>query len=320
MNLRMKTTTALVTLGLMAGPAFADMEAATAFLDEEIGDLSSLSRAEQEAEMQWFIDAAQPFQGMEIKVVSETIDTHSYESKVLAPAFTAITGIQITHDLIGEGDVIEKLQTQMQSGENIYDAYVNDSDLIGTHARYGYVVPLSDFMAGDGAAVTSPTLDLDDFIGISFTTGPDGKIYQLPDQQFANLYWFRYDWFTTPALREQFEGIYGYPLGVPVNWSAYEDIAEFFSEHVKEIDGERVYGHMDYGKKDPSLGWRFTDAWLSMAGAGDKGLPNGLPVDEWGIRVEESHPVGSSVTRGGAANGPAAVYALEKYIDWLGDY
>lgn len=77
---------------------------------------------------------------------------------------------------------------------------------------------------------------------------------------------------------------------------------------------------MDYGKKDPSLGWRFTDAWLSMAGAGDKGLPNGLPVDEWGIRVEGCAPVGSSVTRGGAANGPAAVYALTKYIDWLKAY
>jgi hypothetical protein len=24
----------------------------------------------------------------------------------------------------------------MQSGENVYDAYVNDSDLIGTHWRY----------------------------------------------------------------------------------------------------------------------------------------------------------------------------------------
>ncbi|GIS20072.1 MAG: hypothetical protein CM15mP120_19880 [Pseudomonadota bacterium] len=55
----------------------------------------------------------------------------------------------------------------MQSGENVYDAYVNDSDLIGTHSRYGYVVALSDFMAGEGAEVTSPTLDLQDFIGIS---------------------------------------------------------------------------------------------------------------------------------------------------------
>ncbi len=65
----------------------------------------------------------------------------------------------------------------------------------------------------------------------------------------------------------------------------YEDIAEFFSNDVKQIDGKRVYGHMDYGKKDPSLGWRFTDAWLSMAGAADIGIPNGLPVDEWGIWV-----------------------------------
>ncbi|MDP1159753.1 hypothetical protein, partial [Klebsiella variicola] len=79
--------------------------------------------------MQWFIDAAKPFAGMEIKVVSETITTHSYESEVLAPAFSAITGIKLTHDLIQEGDVVEKIQTQMQTGQNLYDGWVNDSDL-----------------------------------------------------------------------------------------------------------------------------------------------------------------------------------------------
>jgi glycerol transport system substrate-binding protein len=175
-------------------------------------------------------------------------------------------------------------------------------------------------MGGEGKDVTNPMLDEDDFIGKSFTTGPDGKLYQIPDQQFANLYWFRYDWFKRPDLKAKFKEAYGYELGVPVNWSAYEDIAEFFTDKVKEIDGKRVYGHMDYGKKDPSLGWRFTDAWLSMAGAGDAGIPNGLPVDEWGIRVDGCRPVGSSVSRGGATNGPAAVYALTKYIDWLKKY
>jgi len=278
---------------------------------------STLSAEEQLQELAWFTEAAAPFRGMSIKVVSETLTTHVYESEVLAKAFEEITGIKVTHDLIQEGDVIERLQTQMKSGENIYDAYVNDSDLIGTHARFGYVLPLSDFMAGEGKDVTSPTLDLEDFIGLSFTTGPDGKVYQLPDQQFANLYWFRYDWFQRPDLQKRFAEIYGYELGVPENWSAYEDIAEFFSTHVGELDGKPVYGHMDYGKKDPSLGWRFTDAWLSMAGAGDKGLPNGLPVDEWGIRVEGCQPAGSSVSRGGATNAPASVYALSRYMDWL---
>ncbi|MCH7671662.1 MAG: carbohydrate ABC transporter substrate-binding protein [Proteobacteria bacterium] len=298
--------------------ALGDMEAARRWLSEF--QPSTLNEAQQLAELQWFVDAAKPFVGMELKVVSETITTHEYESQVLARAFAEITGIQVNHDLIGEGDVIEKLQTQMQSGENIYDAYVNDSDLIGTHFRYQQVRNLTDWMAGEGSDVTSPTLDLEDFIGLSFTTGPDGKLYQLPDQQFANLYWFRYDWFTDPSIKARFRERFDYELGVPVNWSAYEDIAEFFTNDIGEIDGHKVYGHMDYGKKDPSLGWRFTDAWLSMAGAGDKGIPNGLPVDEWGIRVEDCRPVGSTVERGGATDGPAAVYSLTKYVDWLKRY
>jgi glycerol transport system substrate-binding protein len=294
----------------------------SAAIEKWAGELqpSTLSREQQVEELRWFQEAAKPFAGMSIKVVSETIDTHVYESKTLAKAFTEITGITVTHDLLQEGDVIEKLQTQMQSGVSVYDMYVNDTDLIGTHYRYGQVVPLSDFMAGEGKDVTSPTLDIDDFIGLDFGKAPDGKVYQLPDQQFANLYWFRYDWFSRDDLKERFKAKYGYDLGVPVNWSAYEDIADFFTNEVKEIDGKRVYGHMDYGKKDPSLGWRFTDAWLSMAGVGSPGFPNGLPVDEWGIRVEDCHPVGASVSRGGATNGPAAVYALTKYIDWLKKY
>jgi glycerol transport system substrate-binding protein len=314
---------ALALMAIGSGPAWADMDAAKAFLDAEIGDMSVLDRAAQEAEMQFFVDAAAPFAGMEIKVVSETITTHEYESKVLAPAFTAITGIKITHDLIGEGDVVEKLQTQMQTGENIYDAYINDSDLIGTHWRYQHVRNLTDWMAGEGASVTSPTLDLNDFIGTKFTTAPDGKLYQLPSQQFANLYWFRYDWFNDAKTQEDFKAAYGYDLGVPLNWSAYEDIAEFFTGRDMTYAGgpDEVFGNMDYGKKDPSLGWRYTDAWMSMAGMGDVGEPNGLPVDEWGVRVDEnSRPVGSCVTRGGATNDAAAVYAVTKAIDWLQKY
>ncbi|MGV8952416.1 MAG: carbohydrate ABC transporter substrate-binding protein [Cypionkella sp.] len=323
--MRLRTSSTAMALALMAFgmPAFADMEAAKSFLDKEIGDLSTLSRADQEAEMQWFVDAAKPYAGMDIKVVSETLTTHTYESQVLAPAFTAITGIKVTHDLIGEGDVVEKLQTQMQSGENIYDAYINDSDLIGTHWRYQQARNLTDWMAGEGKDVTSPTLDLADFIGTKFTTAPDGKLYQLPDQQFANLYWFRYDWFNDQKTKDDFKAKYGYDLGVPINWSAYEDIAEFFTGRDMSYMGgpKSAFGNMDYGKKDPSLGWRYTDAWMSMAGMGDKGEPNGLPVDEWGVRVDEnSRPVGSCVVRGGATNDAAAVYAVTKAIEWLKKY
>jgi glycerol transport system substrate-binding protein len=65
-----------------------------------------------------------------------------------------------------------------------------------------------------------------------------------------------------------------------------------------------------------------TDAWLSMAGAGSKGEPNGVPIDEWGIRMEAGscNPSGASVKRGGATNGPAAVYAIRKWDEWLRKY
>jgi glycerol transport system substrate-binding protein len=314
--MRRYIVSAVAAFGVIAGSssAFADTTAAQKWIDDEFQP-STLSKSEQLAEMEWFINAATPFKGMEINVLSEGIPTHSYESEVLTQAFEDITGIKVNHQILGEGEVVQAVQTQMQTGRNLYDAYVNDSDLIGTHSRLQLAYNLTDFMAGDGADVTNPGLDLPDFMGTQFTTGPDGDLYQLPDQQFANLYWFRKDWFDRADLQEAFKAKYGYDLGVPVNWSAYEDIAEFFSNDVKNIDGVDIYGHMDYGKRAPDLGWRMTDAWLSMAGAGSKGEPNGIPIDEWGIRMEAGtcNPVGASVSRGGAANGPAAVYAIRKW-------
>ncbi len=103
--------------------------------------------------------------------------------------------------------MVEKIQTQMQSGKNVYDSWINNSDFIGTHSRYARRRrSLTDWMAGEAKDVTNPDLDVNDFIGKSFTTAPNGHLYQLPDQQFANLYWFRYDWFTKSELQGQVQG------------------------------------------------------------------------------------------------------------------
>ncbi len=98
-----KFVTAAALTALLAGPvsAMAGTAEAEKWVDSEFQP-STLSKADQMKEMEWFIKAAEPFKGMEIKVVSETITTHEYESKTLAKAFTEITGIKVTHDLIGE--------------------------------------------------------------------------------------------------------------------------------------------------------------------------------------------------------------------------
>ena len=312
------------SLVAFSAPAGADTGAAKKWIDDEFQP-SVLNKEDQLKEMEWFIKAAAPYKGQTIKVVSETIPTHAYESKVLTKAFEEITGIHVVHDVIQEGDVVEKLQTQVQTGRPIYDAYINDDDFIGFHARYPYTRNLTKWMAEEGKDVTDPYFDLQDFLGLADATGLksrgfDGSLWQLPDQSFINVYWFRADWFERPDLQAKFKAKYGYDLGVPLNWSAYEDIAEFFTNDVKQVDGKAIFGHMDYGKKAPDLGWRFTDDWLGMAGEGDVGVPNGYPVDEWGIRMEGCRPVGASVSRGGDVNGPAAQYALRKYLEWLRKY
>ena len=92
---------ALLTLSGLSGAAWADAyeEAAKKWIDSEFAP-STLTKEQQLAELKWFIKAAEPFRGMEINVSSETIATHEYEAKVLAKAFSEITGIKLTHDLM----------------------------------------------------------------------------------------------------------------------------------------------------------------------------------------------------------------------------
>ena len=114
MKLRYSVVAVAIACGL-AGQAWADEAAAKKWIDNEFQP-STLSKDQQMAEMKWFIEAAKKLQAKgikEIAVVSETITTHEYESKTLAKAFTEITGITVKHDLIQEGDVIEKLQTSI---------------------------------------------------------------------------------------------------------------------------------------------------------------------------------------------------------------
>ena len=72
--------------------AHADMDAAKRWVEKEFQP-STLTKEQQLKEMEWFINAAKPYKGMEINVLSETIPTHEYESKTLAKAFEEITGI-----------------------------------------------------------------------------------------------------------------------------------------------------------------------------------------------------------------------------------
>ena len=69
-----------VSISLLATSSFAD--AIKKYATGEFS-LSTISEKERIKELKWFQDAAKPFKGMEINVLSETVPTHEYESKVL---------------------------------------------------------------------------------------------------------------------------------------------------------------------------------------------------------------------------------------------
>ena len=100
------------------GTAIADQAAAQKWINQEFQP-STLSKDEQMAEMNWFIEASKPYSGMEVNVLSEGIPTHGYESEVLTKAFEEITGIKVNHQILGEGEVVQAVQTQMQTQRNL---------------------------------------------------------------------------------------------------------------------------------------------------------------------------------------------------------
>ena len=96
------TTATVLAMVARAGAARADMAAAEKWVDSEFQP-STLTRDEQLAEMEWFIKAAEPFQGMEINVLSETIPTHTYESQTLTEAFE--DNVTYTYEVTNTGTV-----------------------------------------------------------------------------------------------------------------------------------------------------------------------------------------------------------------------
>ena len=69
----------------------AKFEAAAAMWIDKEFQPSAISKEEQTAEMKWLVEASAPYRGLSIKVASEGLTTHKYESEVLTKAFQEMT-------------------------------------------------------------------------------------------------------------------------------------------------------------------------------------------------------------------------------------
>ena len=152
----------------------------------------------------------------------------------LSKDFTAETGIKMNFEFVPWTNFADRMLNELNSGGQLCDLMIGDSQWIGGGATYGHYVKLNDFFAQEG-------ISMDDFLPAAvyaYSTWPKGSdnYYALPAMGDALGWVYRKDWFEKPELREAFQSEYGRPLAPPKDWNELMDIAKFFQG--REIDGK----------------------------------------------------------------------------------
>jgi multiple sugar transport system substrate-binding protein len=208
----------------------------------------------------------------------------------LSKEFEAQSGTKMNFEFIPWPNFADRMLNELNSGGQLCDLLIGDSQWIGGGAENGHYVKLNDFF--DANAIS-----MDDFAPATvyaYSTWPKGteNYYALPAMGDANGWFYRKDWFARPELQEAFQAEYGRPLAEPTTQLELMDIAKFFQG--REIDGQTVYGASIFTER------------------GSEGITMGVTgaLYAWGFKYENTP---GSYDMQGAVNSPAAVEALEFY-------
>ena len=163
----------------------------------------------------------------------------------LSKDFEEQSGHNMSFEFVPWPNFADRMLNELNSGGQLCDLMIGDSQWIGLGAEAGHYVKLNDFF--DANAIT-----MDDFIPATVTgysEWPKGtpNYWALPAFGDVVGWTYRKDWFERPELREAFEGKYGRPLDVPSTLAELKDIAEFFQG--RDIDGTTVYGAAIYTER-----------------------------------------------------------------------
>ncbi len=208
----------------------------------------------------------------------------------LSKDFTEQTGIEMNFEFVPWTNFADRFLNELNSGGQLCDLMIGDSQWLGGSATYGHYVQLNDFFDERG-------ISMDDFLPATvyaYSTWPKGEpqYWALPAMGDALGWVYRRDWFERPELQEAFAAEYGYDLGVPENWNQLMDIGRFFQG--REIDGVTVYGMAIYSER------------------GSEGITMGVTsaMYPWGMQYDNPD---QPYDMEGYLNSPEAVEALEFY-------
>ncbi len=208
----------------------------------------------------------------------------------LSKDFETQSGIKMNFEFVPWPNFADRMLNELNSGGQLCDLLIGDSQWMGGAAENGWYVKLNDFFDKEG-------ISMDDFAPATvyaYSTWPKGtpNYYALPAMGDANGWFYRKDWFARPEIQEEFKAKYGRDLAEPKSQKELLEIAQFFQG--REIDGKTVYGASIFTER------------------GSEGITMGATgaLYAWGFKYENSP---GSYDMQGAVNSPEAVEALEFY-------
>ena len=163
----------------------------------------------------------------------------------LSKDFEAKSGHKMSFEFVPWPNFADRMLNELNSGGQLCDLMIGDSQWIGGSAENGHYIKLNDFFDKEG-------ITMDDFIPATVTGYSEWpkntpNYWALPAFGDVVGWTYRKDWFSRPELRAEYKEKYGRELEPPKTLAELKDIAEFFQG--REIDGTTVYGAAIYTER-----------------------------------------------------------------------
>ncbi|UWQ18252.1 ABC transporter substrate-binding protein [Jannaschia sp. M317] len=163
----------------------------------------------------------------------------------LSKDFEEKSGHSMSFEFVPWPNFADRMLNELNSGGQLCDLMIGDSQWIGGGAENGHYVKLNAFFDEKG-------ISMDDFIPATVTGYSEWpkntpNYYALPAFGDVVGWTYRKDWFDRPDIQAAFQEAYGRSLTVPASLEELKDIGEFFQG--REIDGNTVYGAAIYTER-----------------------------------------------------------------------
>jgi multiple sugar transport system substrate-binding protein len=211
----------------------------------------------------------------------------------LSKEYEAASGNTMHFEFVPWPNFADRMLNELNSGGQLCDLLIGDSQWIGGGAENGHYVKLNDFFDANG-------ISMDDFAPATvyaYSTWPKGtpNYYALPAMGDANGWFYRRDWFENPDIMAAYKEATGQDLREPETQEELLQIAQFFQG--REIDGQTRYGAAIFTER------------------GSEGITMGATsaMYPFGFKYENTP---GSYDMEGAVNSPEAVAGLEFYKEF----